>query len=69
MIGGVTCHILPHPSAVPHLHENTPLMLDVYGQAKSSVCSKIPLMNLLFKKLNPLAVVDFRFISAFLHAK
>ena len=49
MIGGVTRHILPHPSVVPHLHENRPLMLDVYGQAKSSVRSKIPLMNLLFR--------------------
>ena len=27
MIGGVTCHMLPHLSGVPHLHVNRPLAL------------------------------------------
>ena len=26
MIDGVTCHMLPHPSGVPHLHVNRPLL-------------------------------------------
>ena len=26
MIGGVTCHMLPHLSEVPHLHVNIPLL-------------------------------------------
>ena len=27
MIGGVTRHMLPHLSRVPHLHENRPLVI------------------------------------------
>ena len=37
-----------------------------YSRARTSVPPKIPIMNLLFEKLNPSVVVDFRFISAFL---
>ena len=41
-----------------------------YSQARSSVPPKIPLINKFFftRKLSLLAVVDFRFISTFLHA-
>ena len=28
MLGGVTCHMLPHLPGVPHLHVNRPLVLD-----------------------------------------
>ena len=40
----------------------------VYSLARSSVSYKMPLMDLLrIRQLNPLVVVDFRFISALLH--
>ena len=39
-----------------------------YSQARSSVPPKIPSINFFIRKLSLLAVVDFRFISTFLHA-
>ena len=39
-----------------------------YSQARSSVPPKIPSINFFIPKLSLLAVVDFRFISTFLHA-
>ena len=39
-----------------------------YSQASSSVTPKIRLMNFI-RNMNPLVVVDFKFISVFLHSE
>ena len=43
-------------------------MLLVYSHARSSVCRQDSINEFIICKLNPLIVVDFRFISAVLHA-
>ena len=39
-----------------------------YSQARSSVPPKDFINEFIIRKLNPLVLVDFRFISVFLHA-
>ena len=42
--------------------------LSRYSQARSSVSPQAAINEFIIRKLNPLVVVDFRFVSAFLHA-
>ena len=44
------------------------LQLKPYSQTRSSVPPQNSINEFIIQKLSPLAVVDFRFISTFLHA-